>query len=92
VRYAPPEHDALVVPGHRLRGQGTLAEDRRMIEPSSIPAAKPKRESDYVSTSVNWEKRVLKKIKAARKKEKRKYRSVSAFVNAKMAEVLGMES
>jgi hypothetical protein len=45
----------------------------------------------YVTTSINLERRVLRKLKARRNAARSQYRSVSALANHLLAKALGLD-
>lgn len=51
----------------------------------------PSKISAFVSTSINWEKRVLRKMKATVRDNPLQFRSVSALANVHMAKALGLD-
>ena len=53
-------------------------------------SAKPTKPSAYFSTSINFERRVLKKMKAVVRDNPLQFRSVSALANVHLAKVLGL--
>lgn len=47
--------------------------------------------SAFVSTSINFEKRVLRKMKSVVRENKTQFRSVSALANFHLAKALGLD-
>jgi hypothetical protein len=47
--------------------------------------------SAYLSTSINFERRVLKKMKAVVRDHRHQFRSVSALANVHLAKALGLD-
>jgi hypothetical protein len=54
----------------------------------SVKSPKP---SAYLSTSINFERRVLKKMKAVVRDNPLQFRSVSALANVHLAKALGLD-
>lgn len=51
----------------------------------------PAKNSAFVSTSINFEKRVLRKMKSVVRENKTQFRSVSALANYHLAKALGLD-
>jgi hypothetical protein len=62
--------------------------DMTKTAPKTGEPAAEKSASEFVSTSVNFEKRVLRKLKARVRDNPRQFRSVSALVNFHLAKAL----
>ena len=54
-------------------------------------SAAPAKNSAFVSTSINFEKRVLRKMKSVVRENKTQFRSVSALANYHLAKALGLD-
>lgn len=54
-------------------------------------AKSPKPTSAYLTTSINFERRVLKKMKAVVRDNPLRFRSVSALANLHLAKALGLD-
>jgi len=62
--------------------------DMTKTAPKTGEPAAEKTASDFVTTSINFEKRVLRKLRAHVRDNKRQFRSVSALVNYHLAKAL----
>ena len=58
--------------------------------PNTRDSAKSKPTAVYLTTSVNFERRILKKMKAVVREYPLQFRSVSALTNLHLAKALGV--
>lgn len=57
---------------------------------NTTDSAKSKPTASYLTTSINFERRILKKMKAVVREHPLQFRSVSALTNLHLAKALGV--
>jgi hypothetical protein len=68
----------------------TKTTDTQSVTNASSDSTESASQSQFVTCSVNLERRVWKKMKAA-VRDNRQFRSVSAYANYQLAKALGLE-